>query len=136
VYQRYFHFMHLEERVAHERLVRICFADYDREIPLVAEIRNPGPEVLAVGRLSKTPLSNEAELAVIITDKYQGKGLGTELTRHLLKIAEAERMERVTVSVLADNAQMRAVCSEAGFRFTRVEGGVVEGEVRLTERPQ
>ena len=41
VYLRYFHLMNLEQRVAHERLTRICFIDYDREMALVAERRNP-----------------------------------------------------------------------------------------------
>jgi acetyltransferase len=41
VYLRYFHLMNLSQRVAHERLTRICFIDYDREMALVAERRNP-----------------------------------------------------------------------------------------------
>src|SRR5439155_14885933 len=56
VYLRYFHLMNLEQRTQHERLTRICFIDYDREMALVAERRNPQtgePEILAVGRMSK-----------------------------------------------------------------------------------
>ena len=41
VYLRYFHLMNLEQRTTHERLTRICFIDYDREMALVAERRNP-----------------------------------------------------------------------------------------------
>ena len=41
VYLRYFHLMNLEQRTTHERLTRICFIDYDREMALVAEHRNP-----------------------------------------------------------------------------------------------
>ena len=72
VYLRYFHLMDLERRVSHDRLLRICFNDYDRDIALVAE---HGSEILAVGRLSKID-ANDAELAVLITDEYQGRGLG------------------------------------------------------------
>ena len=43
VYLRYFHLMNLEQRTTHERLTRICFIDYDREMALVAERRNPRP---------------------------------------------------------------------------------------------
>ena len=56
VYLRYFHLMNLPQRVAHERLTRICFIDYDREMALVAERRNPSSgenEILAVGRLTR-----------------------------------------------------------------------------------
>ena len=63
VYQRYFHVMTLDQRVAHERLVRVCFGDYDREIALVAEERDEGggAALLAVGRLSKAHLLEQRE---------------------------------------------------------------------------
>ena len=41
VHLRYFHAMKLSSRVAHERLTRICFIDYDREMALVADRRDP-----------------------------------------------------------------------------------------------
>ena len=56
VYLRYFHLMNLEQRTTHERLTRICFIDYDREMALVAVRRNPETgesEILGVGRLMK-----------------------------------------------------------------------------------
>ncbi len=56
VYNRYFAALKLSQRVAHERLTRICFNDYDREIALVAELKVPKGEekkILGVGRLSK-----------------------------------------------------------------------------------
>ena len=40
VYHRYFSALKLSQRIAHERLTRICFIDYDREIALVAETRD------------------------------------------------------------------------------------------------
>ncbi len=55
VYLRYFQPLKLTQRVAHERLSRICFIDYDREMVLVAERPNDQgePEILAIGRLSE-----------------------------------------------------------------------------------
>ena len=41
VYMRYFHWMKLEQRTAHERLTRMCFIDYDRQMAFVAERENP-----------------------------------------------------------------------------------------------
>jgi len=134
IYRRYFHLLTLDQRVAHDRLVRICFGDYDREIALVAEHRSPDtgePEILAVGRLSKAHLINEAELAVLIADEYQGRGLGTEITRRLLDIARVEKLEQVTVEVQAENRQMLEVCREAGFHFEHAVGAVIHGVVRI-----
>jgi acetyltransferase len=134
VYQRYFHFVHLDERVAHERLVRSCFSDYDRDIALVVERRDPATgaiAILAVGRLSKAHWANEAELAFLIADEFQGHGLGTELARRLVEIARAEKLDQVTLDVLADNAQMLNLCRDLGFHLTPGEAGVVHGELRL-----
>ena len=55
IYMRYFHMMNLDRRTAHDRLTRICFIDYDREMALVAERENPQTgerEILGVARLS------------------------------------------------------------------------------------
>src|SRR3954453_5485638 len=72
VYLRYFHLLNLEQRIQHDRLTRICFIDYDREMALVAEHNG---EILGVGRLMKVHGTTEAEIAVLISDKYQGRGL-------------------------------------------------------------
>ena len=56
VYFRYFHHVRLSQRVAHERLTRMCFVDYAREMALVVEhrTRTGVREILAVGRLIKS----------------------------------------------------------------------------------
>lgn len=134
VYQRYFHMVSFDQRVAHERLVRVCFGDYDREIALVAEHRCPNaeePELIAVGRLSKAHLRNEAELATLIVDEYQGRGLGTELFRRLIEIARAEKVDQVNVEILAGNQAMLAICRKLGFSLERVSGGVIDGALPL-----
>jgi acetyltransferase len=133
IYQRYFHVLTLDQRVSHDRLVKVCFGDYDREIALVAEWSDPNThqkEILAVGRLSKAHLLNEAELAVLIEDEYQGRGLGTELSRRLIEIARSEKLDRVTVEVLGANRQMLEVCSLLGFDLEHIEDGVVHGVLR------
>ena len=134
IYQRYFHLLSLDQRVAHDRLVRVCFGDYNREIALVAEHRDPvtrEPEILAVGRLSKAHLANEAELAFLITDENQGRGLGTELSRRLIEIARIEKLDRVTLEILGGNRQMIDVCRPLGFDLEDVEDGVVHGVLTL-----
>ena len=127
VYLRYFYLIDLDRRITHDRLIRICFNDYDRDIALVTEHRNIGTgeqEILAVGRLGRID-ATDAELAVLITDEYQGLGLGTELSRRLVEIARAERIERVIAEILPENVHMQRVCSELGFRMQLLpDGGV------------
>ena len=120
VYMRYFQVTQLSTRVAHERLVRICFIDYDREMALVAE-RNAAEagarEILGVGRLSKLHGRNQAEFAILVSDLYQRRGLGAELMRRLVQIARDEKLERVTGNVLPENREMQGLARKAGFQL-------------------
>ncbi|HUJ10090.1 MAG TPA: acetate--CoA ligase family protein, partial [Verrucomicrobiae bacterium] len=89
VYFRYFHMIALGQRVAHERLTRICFNDYDREIALVAEYKDPktgARKILGVGRLSKEPGTDTSQFAILVVDQWQRHGLGTELLQRLVQI--------------------------------------------------
>jgi len=133
VYLRYFHLVNLAERVSHQRLVRICFNDYNREIALVVVRRNAPAheaEILAVGRLVKAHAANEAELAVLIADEYQGHGLGTELWRRLVEIAGAEKIDQVTAEILPENLQMIEICRLLGFRL-EPDGDVIHAVLDL-----
>ena len=111
VYLRYFHLMNLEQRITHERLTRICFIDYDREMALVAERRNPETgetEILGVGRMSKIHGTTDAEVAVLVSDQCQGRGLGKELLARLLIVGADEKLTRLTADILPDNRDVHA----------------------------
>jgi acetyltransferase len=131
VHMRYLHPISLSQRVAHERLARICFVDYDREIVLVAEAAGTGaptPAILGIGRLSKLHWSEEAEFALLVSDTFQKRGLGTELLRRLVEVGRAERLRRIVGYISAENSEMIKVASKLGFRSARLrnEPGVVE----------
>jgi acetyltransferase len=120
VYLRFFHMEKLSSRVAHERLMRKCFIDYDREMALVAERKNSGSgehEILAVGRLTRSPGSREAEVAVLVADQYQRCGLGSELLGRLIQVGRDEHFERITAAILPENMTMRALAEHYGFKL-------------------
>ncbi|KGF73671.1 acetyl CoA synthetase subunit alpha [Neosynechococcus sphagnicola sy1] len=122
VYFRYCHMIKLQTRVAHDRLTRICFVDYDREMALVVEALDPETgekQVLGVGRLSKFHGRNEAELGILVSDRYQLQGMGTELLRRLVQVGKAEGLERITADILPDNTIMQRVCTKVGFQLQR-----------------
>jgi acetyltransferase len=122
VYLRYFHLIKLSQRTAHERLIRICFNDYDREIALVAERNVPEQEILAIARLSKPGFgSDEAEFSMLVRDNYQGQGLGTELLRRLIQVGRDEKLRRITADILPDNYGMQRICERLGFQLERRE---------------
>jgi acetyltransferase len=119
VYLRFFSSLSLSRRVAHERLLRICFGDYDREMALVAELTDPCGEtrIIAVGRMSKLHAGNEAEVAVLVADKFQKLGLGNELLRRVVQIARAEQLSRLSAEMLTDNIAMQLLFRRNGFRI-------------------
>jgi acetyltransferase len=120
VYLRYLQVLKLDQRVAHERLARLCFIDYDREMALVADradARTGGHAVVAVGRLIKQHGVREAEFALLVSDRFQGQGLGTELLRSLLRVARDEKLARVTADILPENRAMQRTCERLGFRL-------------------
>jgi acetyltransferase len=120
----------LSSRVAHERLIRKCFIDYDREIALVAEITNHvngGHEIIAVGRLTRTHGTKDAEVAVLVTDQYQHGVLGAELLARLIQIARDEKVDRIVATILLENMAMRALVSRCGFQ---IQGAAYMGAVQ------
>ncbi|MEM8672479.1 MAG: bifunctional acetate--CoA ligase family protein/GNAT family N-acetyltransferase [Cyanobacteria bacterium P01_G01_bin.67] len=122
IYFRYFHTIKMQTRVAHERLTRICFIDYDRELALVADYLNPDTgerEILGVGRLSKINGVNEAEFGMLVSDREQGIGLGTELLHSLIDIARQEQLTRITAEILPQNTTMQHLCHKIGFKLKR-----------------
>lgn len=121
VYLRYFQFMKLSTRVAHERLTRICFNDYDREIALVAEANG---EILGVGRLRKTQ-EKEAELGMLIIDKAQGKGLGSAMMQRLISIAKSEDIATIRADVHSENSKMLHIIRKFGFHLSMEPGDSV-----------
>ncbi len=126
VHLRYFGFLGGEALVAHERLVRICFSDYDREIALVVETIQAAQaqrQIIAVARLIKAYGANEAEVAIVISDDWQGKGLGTKLLGDLVAIGRTEGLERIVGYILPENYVMQRICRKLGLtlRYDRFE---------------
>jgi len=120
VYLRYLQALRLDQRVAHERLTKICYVDYDRQIALLA--LSGEEEIAGVGRLFRIRDTTEAEFALVISDKYQGQGLGTELLSRLIEVARGEKVTRIVADIHAENNVMQAVCRKFGFAIQRELG--------------
>jgi acetyltransferase len=134
VYFRYFHLVKLGMRVSHERLARICFIDYDRDMALVAESRDASgqPQIVGVGRLTKQRGANDGEFAITVSDSLQGQGLGTELLRRVVQVGRDMRLDRITADILSENRDMQIVSEKVGFTCRYDEDtGAVRAEIRL-----
>ncbi len=108
----------LAERTAHERLTRICFVDYDREIALVAEApEEDGPAVAAVVRLSRIHATEAMELSLVVADAWQRRGIGRELLTSAITVARAEHASEIVARLSPENRAMRTLLADAGFEF-------------------
>ncbi len=131
---RYFTPMSLRQRTEHERLSKIVFIDYDREVVLVAEhddTRTGETEIAAVGRLTKAHGFNDAEFAIIVSDKFQGQGLGSEILRRLIDIGKEENISNIVGHILATNEAMLNLAKNLGFTLEREGDGVVKAEISV-----
>ena len=124
VYLRFFQTLKLSRRIAHDRLIRTCHIDYDREMALVADYKDPQTgerEIIAMGRLSRLYDRDEAEFSLEVRDGFQRRGLGTELLRRLVAIGRDERLHRLSAVILPQNQGMLRICSKLGFHTHLME---------------
>jgi acetyltransferase len=135
VYYRYFSQLRLPQRIAHERLVRICFNDYDREIALVVDHQDPkngAHEILGVGRLSKMHFNKDGEFALLVKDQRHNRGIGAHLLKMLIQIGRNEKLERLVGYILPENKAMLHVCRKAGFELSsEPDAGEVFSQIKL-----
>ena len=135
VHFRYFGTTSLRQRTMHERLRRHCVLDLAREFALVVDwVPHPRGhhQILGIGRLIKEPARSEAEFAILINDQWQGKGLGTELLRLLVRVGCQSHLRRIIGRMLADNISMRRVSEKVGFKVHfRTEIGEWLAEMEL-----
>jgi RimJ/RimL family protein N-acetyltransferase len=124
-YQRFFSIM---RRLPPDWAHLLANVDYIRRLALVATAdQSPDADILAVARYEPTNDPATAEVALVVQDGWQGRGLGTTLLRLLLDAARARGIARFRAYVLANNTRMLDLFA----RFTdvqerRFEEGVVE----------
>jgi len=86
--------------------------------------------ILAIARLVKIHGTNDADFAVVVSDAFQGRGLGEALLTHLIAVARAERLDRVIGVVHPENTAMLRLCKKVGFTLTKPVGEEVRAEIR------
>ena len=131
---RFFTPISYKERIAHDRLARVAFIDYDREMALVACRPHPKtgePEIAAVGRLSKSVESKDAEFTILVSDKFQGQGLGKELLTRLVDIGRKEGVYAISGQILSENTSMMNIVHQLGFQVVAGPNGIHQATLVL-----
>ncbi|MEM0493390.1 MAG: bifunctional acetate--CoA ligase family protein/GNAT family N-acetyltransferase, partial [Candidatus Thermoplasmatota archaeon] len=133
-----FRFFRIIKDTPHEVRTRYCNIDYDREIAIVAEIEeNNKKRLIGVARLIIDPINkNEAEFAIVVTDKWQRLGLGSEFIDYTFQIALDKNIKKIKGVVLKDNYPMITLCKEKGFIFSDGDPGEYKIEYDLNNHSE
>ena len=126
-----FRFFEIIKDLPHEALVGFCNIDYDMEMAFVAETREGERRIeIGVSRLILEPNKKRGEFAVVVADKYQGKGLGIKLVDMLIEVAKEKGVESIYGIIMSENLKMIRLCEKLGFTTQREQENIL-AELKL-----
>src|SRR5436309_11952967 len=128
---RYLRYFSAYPRIPEKDLYRFTNVDHHDRVALVVELAD---QIIAVGRYERHPGTDEAEVAFVVADEHQGRGIGSVLLEHLAAAAREVGLRRFIAVVLAENSAMIRVFRDAGYEITRhIEYGEVNLEFAVDE---
>lgn len=133
----YRRFISMRKDMPHERLQEFVVIDYTKEMVILATIQKAEgvEEVVGVGQYGIDERTNTAEVAFVVRDDYQGKGIGTELLSYLTYLAKRQGLHGFTAEVLEENRPMLHLFEKMGFDIEKRRAeGVYELKMTFRER--
>ena len=124
----YRRFISVRTDMPHELLQEFVVIDYTRSMVILATVGGPEDEtVLGVGQYGIEPDSHSAEIALVVRDDWQNRGVGKALLQYLYELARRQGLHGFTAEVLVDNGAMLHLFESMGFEIQkRKEQGVYE----------
>lgn len=120
------------KHITHEMHIRFCNIDYDREMAIVAEIREGDKRrIIGIARLIMEPDLKRGEFAVVVHDDFHGKGLGYKLLDTVIGIGQEKGLEECYGFVLSDNRKMINVCKKLGCTSEVLPDGITRVSLLL-----
>jgi len=117
---RYFRFMTTLRELPPDMLYRFTHPDFQRELALAAVVgEGASTKFIGVARCVADSDRTSAEFAVVVTDEWQNRGVGTRLLCELMRAARAIGLRRIWGDVLASNMQMLGLMVSLGFELQR-----------------
>jgi len=124
-------FFSIIKDISHEMLVRFCNIDYDREMAIVAELKDGEQKrLIGIGRLIIESDFRSGEYAVLVHDAYHRKGLGYKIVDMLIGFAQDKGLNEIYGTVLRENDGMLHLAKKMGFAMKHLPDGLTT--VRLT----
>ncbi len=122
----YYRFMSDLKRIPRKQIQDFVYIDHRNDIAIVATVPEAeGEKIVAIGRYYLDPTTNMAEVAFVVHDDWQRRGIGTFMFNHLVKIARRNGIRGFTAEVLAQNKPMQSVFDHSNCKTqSRLEEGV------------
>ncbi|MGG5175362.1 GNAT family N-acetyltransferase [Pseudarthrobacter sp. J1763] len=120
IYLRFFSF---KAKLSAKEIKRFTEVDHKDRVALVMTFAG---EIIGISRYDRLENPDEAEVAFNISDRHQGRGIGSILLEHLAAAARENGIKRFTAEVLPENRKMLMVFADAGYEVQRhFDDGVV-----------
>ena len=131
----YSRFCHVLKDMPHEKLVRFCQIDYDREIAFVASVKgdSAAEELIGEVRISKLADLESAELSILVSDQWQGKGIGNMLMDYCIDVSRELELKSLWMEILKENRRMIRFGFKCGFRQAYDDGDMVRVVLALAQ---
>jgi acetyltransferase len=118
-------FLNPIKEITHDMLIRFCNIDYERQMAIVAEIRDSEKKrIVGIGRLTLEPDLRSGQFAVLVHDDFHGRGLGYTLIDSMIGIAQDKSLEEIYGIVLSENDRMLNLCRKLGLKRTLMPDGI------------
>ncbi len=125
-------FFSVPKNITHDMLITFCNIDYDREMAIVAEMKEgERKKLVGIGRLVIEPGFRAGEFAVLVHDSFHGRGLGYKLADELIGIGEERGLQEIYGTVQSDNERMLRVCRRLGFTTRALPDGTTRVTLHL-----
>ncbi|MHB1307718.1 MAG: GNAT family N-acetyltransferase [Limisphaerales bacterium] len=127
----YYRFMSFRKVIPRREIQEFVYIDHRHDVTIVATVPSAsGEDILAVGSYYLDPKTNVAEVAFVVRDEWQSRGIGTQLLRHLIQIARRNGIRGFSAEVLNENKAMQAVFNSSNCKLkTRFSGNVTSYEL-------
>jgi acyl-CoA hydrolase/GNAT superfamily N-acetyltransferase len=127
----YYRYMSHMKRIPRKQLQNFVYVDHRNEVAIVGTVPEAsGDEIIAIGRYYLDQKTNRAEVAFVVRDDWQNKGIGSFILKHLTNIAKRNGIAGFTAEVMRDNKPMQAVVNRSGLKVrSKLTDGVYHFEM-------
>jgi len=114
------------KRLPQKQIQEFVYIDHRNEVVIVGTLPEAhGEDIIAVGGYYLDPRVNRAEIAFVVRDEYQNRGIVSFMLRYLTGIAKRNGIAGFTAEVLRENRGMQAVFNKSELKVkSKLEGGV------------